>query len=128
LALAEAAVQGIELEAWNKMIPSVIYSGKTLYNKIKSGTKTYETANVTARPGNIGATTGLAQRAAFNVPMRIQSGAAIVQGTGDGDSLGRGTGSQWITGDISPVFLFSGKQTLPESKCAISVELSGLVN
>jgi len=108
MALAEAAVQGIELEAWNKMIPSVIYSGKTLYNRIKQGTKTYPTANVTARPGNIGATTGLAQRAAFQIPMRIQSGATIVQGTGDGDSLGRGTGSQWITGDIAPVFLFSG--------------------
>jgi hypothetical protein len=128
MALQEAAVQGIELEAWNKMIPSVIYSGKTLYNKIKSGTKTYETANVTARPGNIGATTGLAQRAAFNVPMRIQSGATIVQGTGDGDSLGRGTGSQWITGDISPVFLFSGCEITYLAQMATAGPKRGLVS
>ena len=128
MALQEAAVQGIELEAWNKMIPSVIYSGKTLYNKIKSGTKTYETANVTARPGNIGATTGFAQRAAFNVPMRIQSGATIVQGTGDGDSLGRGTGSQWITGDISPVFLFSGCEITYLAQMATAGPKRGLVS
>lgn len=128
MALQEAAVQGIELEAWNKMIPSVIYSGKTLYNRIKKGTKTYETANVTARPGNIGATTGLAQRAAFNVPMRIQSGATIVQGTGDGDSLGRGTGSQWITGDISPVFLFSGCEITYLAQMATAGPKRGLVS
>jgi hypothetical protein len=128
MALAEAAVQGIELDAWNKIIPSVIYSGKTLYNRIKRGTKTYPTANVTARPGNIGATTGLAQRSAFNVPMRIQSGATIVQGTGDGDSLGRGTGSQWVTGDISPVFLFSGCEITYLAQMATAGPKRGLVS
>ena len=128
MALAEAAVQGIELEVWNKMIPSVIFSGKTLYNRIKQGTKTYPTANVTARPGNIGATTGLAQRAAFQVPMRVQSGATIVQGTGDGDSLGRGTGSQWITGDIAPVFLFSGCEITYLAQMATAGPKRGLVS
>lgn len=106
--LLEAAVEGIELESWAKMIPDLVYSGKTLYNRLKSGAKTYPTANVTAAPGNIAATTGIAQRPAFRVPMRVQSGATIVQGTGDGDSLGRGTGSQWISGDLQPVFLFAG--------------------
>lgn len=128
MALAEAAVQGIELESWNKMIASTIYSGKTLYNRIKKGTKTYETANVTARPGNIGATTGLAQRSAFQVPMRIQSGATIVQGTGDGDSLGRGTGSQWITGDIAPVFLFSGCEITYLAQMATAGPKRGLIS
>jgi hypothetical protein len=106
--LDEAAVQGIELESWNKMIPDLMYTGKTLYTRIKKGVKTYPVANVTAAPGNIGGTTGLAQRPAFRVPVRVQSGAAIGQGTGDGDSLGRGSGSQWTAGDISPVFLFAG--------------------
>lgn len=105
MALQEAAVQGIELEAWAKMIADPIYTAKTLYQRFKSGTKTYPTANITARPNTAGS---LSQRPAFQVPMRIQSGAAIQQGTGDGDSLGRGTGSYWISGDISPVFLFSG--------------------
>ena len=40
--------------------------------------------------------------------MRIQSAAAITQGTGNGDGLGRGSQSQWVSGDIAPVFLFSG--------------------
>lgn len=106
--LQEAAVEGIELEAWMKQIPDLIGIFKTLYNRVKSSVKSYPTAYVTAAPGNIGATTGVAQRPAFRVPMRVQSGSAIVQGTGDGDSLGRGTGSQWISGDISPVFVFAG--------------------
>ena len=103
--LLEAAVQGIELESWSKMIHDLVYSGKTLYNRFKNGTKTYPTANITAAPNTAGS---LSQRPAFRVSVRVQSGAAIVQGTGDGDSLGRGTGSQWISGDIAPIFLFSG--------------------
>jgi hypothetical protein len=106
--LDEAAVQGVELESWSKMIPDLMYDGKTLYTRMKKGTKTYPTANVTAAPGNVGGTAGLAQRPAFRVPVRVQSGSTIVQGTGDGDSLGRGTGSAWTAGDISPVFLFAG--------------------
>jgi hypothetical protein len=38
----------------------------------------------------------------------MQSGAAIFQATGNGDSLGRGTGSLWVSGDISPIGLFAG--------------------
>jgi|HubBroStandDraft_1064217.scaffolds.fasta_scaffold00161_52 hypothetical protein len=106
--LDEAAVQGIELESWAKMIPDLMYDGKTLYTRMKKGTKTYPVANITAAPGNVGTNTGIAQRPAFRVPVRVQSGAAIGQGTGDGDSLGRGSASQWISGDIQPIFLFSG--------------------
>jgi len=106
--VAEAAVEGIELEAYMKQIPDLIGKFKTLYNKIKGAVKTYPTAYITAAPGNIGATTGVAQRPAFRVPMRIQSGSPIQQNTGDGDSLGRGTGSQWVSGDIQPVFVVGG--------------------
>jgi hypothetical protein len=106
--LQEAAVEGIELEAWMKQVADLIGTFKTLYNRIKSSVKSYPTAYITAAPGNVGATTGLAQRPAFRVPMRIQAGSPIVQGTGDGDSLGRGTGSQWVSGDIQPVFVFAG--------------------
>ena len=39
--------------------------------------------------------------------MRIQGGAPITQGTGNGDSLGRGTGSQWVGMALSPVIFYS---------------------
>lgn len=38
----------------------------------------------------------------------MQSGAAIFQATGNGDALGRGTGSLWVAGDLSPIGLFAG--------------------
>ena len=67
---------------------------------IKKGSKTYPTAVTTAA--------GQVARPAFRVPFRVQSGAAIFQATGNGDSLGRGTGSQWLAGDLSPIGLFGG--------------------
>ena len=122
--LDEAAVQGIELESWAKQIPDLVYSGKTLYNRFKSGTKTYPTANVTAAPAVGG---GTSQRPAFRVPMYIQSGATIVQGTGDGDSLGRGPGSQWVSGDIAPVFLFAGCEITYLTQMATAGKNRGMV-
>ena len=125
--LDEAAVQGIELESWAKMIPDLMYDGKTLYTRFKKGTKTYPVANVTAAPGNVGATTGIAQRPAFRVPVRVQSGATIVQGTGDGDSLGRGSGSQWVSGDIAPIFLFAGCEITYLTQIATNGKNRGMV-
>jgi len=98
--LAEAAVEAVELENFAKGIPDYVYKGRTVYNLFKKGSKTYPTANITQAGG--------VTRPAFRVPMRIQSGAAIFQATGNGDALGRGTGSQWIAGDLSPVGLFAG--------------------
>lgn len=122
--LNEAAVQGIELESWQKMIPDLVYSGKTLYNRIKKGVKTYPTANITASPNTAGS---LSQRPAFRVPVRVQSGATIVQGTGDGDSLGRGTGSLWISGDIAPIFLFSGCEITYLTQMATAGKNRGMI-
>ena len=73
---------------------------ETLYGFFKKGSKTYPTA-VTTQAGGVA-------RPAFRIPVRMQSGAAIFQATGNGDSLGRGTGSLWVAGDLSPVGLFSG--------------------
>jgi hypothetical protein len=98
--LLEAAVEAVELESFAKGIPDLVYKGRTAYNFFKKGSKTYPTANITAAGG--------VTRPAFRVPMRVQSGAAIFQATGNADSLGRGTGSQWIAGDIAPIGLFSG--------------------
>jgi hypothetical protein len=71
-----------------------------MYNFFKKGAKTYPTANITAAGGTT--------RPAFRIPFRVQSGAAITQQTGDGDGLVRGTGSKWLSGDLSPVGLFAG--------------------
>jgi hypothetical protein len=122
--LDEAAVQGIELESWSKQITDLVYSGKTLYNRFRSGAKTYPTANVTASPNTSGV---LSQRPAFRVPMYVQSGAAITQGTGDGDSLGRGTGSQWISGDIAPIFVFTGCEITYLTQMATAGKNRGMV-
>jgi hypothetical protein len=122
--LDEAAVQGIELESWAKMIPDLVFSGKTLYNRFKNGAKTYPTANITAAPNTAGA---LSQRPAFRIPMRVQSGATIVQGTGDGDPLGRGSGSQWVSGDIAPVFLFAGCEITYLTQMATAGKNRGMI-
>src|SRR5262249_45635877 len=98
--VAEAAVEAVELESFAKGIQNLPYKDRTLYGFFKKGTKTYPTA-VTTQAGGVA-------RPAFRIPMRIQSGAAIFQATGNGDSLGRGTGSQWLSGDLTVVGLFAG--------------------
>jgi hypothetical protein len=98
--LAEAAVEAVELENFAKGIPDLVYKGHTVYNFFKKGAKSYPTAVTTQAGGTA--------RPAFRIPVRIQSGAAIFQATGNGDALGRGTGSQWVGGDLSPIGLFAG--------------------
>ena len=98
--LAEAAVEAVELEAFAKGIPNLVYKSQTIYNFMKKGAKTYPTAVTTQAGGTA--------RPAFRIPVRIQSGAAIFQATGNGDALGRGTGSLWVGGDLSPIGLFAG--------------------
>ena len=98
--LQEAAVQAVELENFAKGIPDLVPHFQTIYNLFKKGSKTYPTAVTTAAGG--------VQRPAFRIPFRVQSGAAIFQVTGDGDALQRGTGSQWLAGDQTPIGLFSG--------------------
>lgn len=98
--VAEAAVEAVELEAFAKGIPDFVYKSRTAYNFFKKGSKTYPTA-VTTQAGGVA-------RPAFRIPVRMQSGAAIFQATGNGDALGRGTGSLWVSGDLSPIGLFSG--------------------
>lgn len=98
--LAEAAVEAVELENFAKGIPDLVFKGHTIYNFIKKNSKTFPTA-VTTQAGGVA-------RPAFRIPVRMQSGAAIFQATGNGDALGRGTGSLWVAGDISPIGLFAG--------------------
>ena len=99
--VAQAAVEAVELEAWDSRIRDLVYKDKeSVYNFFKQRSKTFPTAVTTARGGTA--------RPAFFIPTRMQSGAAIFQGTGDGDALPRGTGSLWISGDLSPIFVGAG--------------------
>ena len=50
---------------------------------------------------------GGTQRASFRIPFRVQAGAAITQGTGNADSMLRGSGSQWASFALAPVYLFN---------------------
>lgn len=103
--VGQAAVGGIELQQWAKIIQDPIYFAETLYERFKTGAKTYPTANVQTGP-DINANS--ISIPTFQIPMRIQSGSGITQVTGDGDSLGRGSGSTWIHGNIAPVVYSSG--------------------
>jgi hypothetical protein len=89
----------VELEAFAKEIPDLIYHGTTAYSLFKNEATKVPVSNITAG----GATT----RASFRVPFRVQAGAGISQGTGDADSMLRGSGSKWVSFVLSPVYVFN---------------------
>ena len=97
--LLETAVQSIEIEAFSQDIPDLVFSGTTAYSMFKKKAKTVQVANVTAGGG--------VTRPAYRVPFRVQSGAAIAQGTGNADAIGRGTGSQYQDFAVSPIYVSS---------------------
>jgi len=97
--LVESAVEAVELEAFSKDIPDLIFKGTTAYSLFKNRATTIPVSNVTAAGG--------VTRPSFRVPFRAQAGAAIAQGTGDASSLLRGTGSSWQDFALSPIFLFN---------------------
>ena len=97
--LVESAVEAIELDAFSKRIPDLVPHDETLYGFLKSNATTIPISNITAAGG--------VPRPSFRVPFRAQAGAAISQGTGNADSLGRGTGSTWAAFALSPVFFYS---------------------
>ena len=118
--LQEAAVEAVELENFAKGIPDLVYKGHTVYNLFKKGSKTYPTAVTTQAGGTA--------RPAFRIPVRIQSGAAIFQATGNGDALPRGTGSNWVGGDISPIGLFAGCEITYLARIATQGPKRGLIS
>lgn len=118
--LAEAAVQAIELDAFAKDIPDMIAHGDTLYTLMKKNATTIPISNVTAAGGQT--------RPSFRVPMRLQAGAGITQGTGNGDSLGRGSGSQWAGFALSPVFVFNVCEITYLARIATEGRKRGLFN
>lgn len=77
-------------------------------------------SNVTAAGG--------VTRPSFRIPFRAQAGAAIVQGTGNADSLLRGSGSQWAAFAVSPVFFFNVCELSFLSRIATEGRKRGLFN
>jgi len=99
MALLEAAVEAVELDAFAKEIPDLVFHGTTAYSLFK--------AEATKIPVSNQSNAGGTQRASFRVPFRVQSGAGISQGTGNADSMLRGSGSQWASFALAPVYLFN---------------------
>jgi hypothetical protein len=97
--LLEAAVESIEIEAFAEKIPDLVYHGTTTYSLFKKSAHTVKVSNETAAGGTV--------RPSFRVPFRVQGGAAPAQGTGNADSLYRGSGSQWAAFAIAPVFVYN---------------------
>lgn len=118
--LAESAVEAIELDAFSKEIPSLIPFDKTLYGEFKNNATVVPVSNITAAGG--------VTRPSFRVPMRVQAGAAIAQGTGNGDSLGRGTASQWAAFALSPVFFYNVCELTFLARIATEGRKRGLFN
>jgi hypothetical protein len=118
--LAEAAVEAIELDAFSKDIPDLIPMDDTLYGFFKNNATIIPVSNVTAAGG--------VTRPSFRVPMRIQAGAAINQGTGNADSLGRGTGSQWAAFALSPVFFYNTCEITFLARISTEGQKRGLFN
>jgi len=99
MALLEAAVEAVELDAFAKEIPDLVFHGTSAYSMFK--------AEATKIPVSNQSNAGGVQRPSFRVPFRVQAGAAISQGTGNSDSMNRGTGSQWASFALAPVYLFN---------------------
>lgn len=118
--LAEAAVQAIELEAFAKDIPDLIPQNTTLYGKFKKNATTIPISNVTQAGG--------ITRPSFRIPMRIQAGGATIQGTGNADSILRGTGSQWAGFAVSPIFCYNPCEITFLSRIATEGRKRGLFN
>lgn len=118
--LQESAVQAIELDAFSKDIPDLIAHDDSVYSFFKNNATIIPVSNVTAAGG--------VTRPSFRVPMRIQAGAAISQGTGNADSLGRGSGSQWAAFALSPVFYYSVCEITFLSRIATEGRKRGLFN
>lgn len=98
-ALLEAAVEAVEIDAFAKEIPDLVFHGTTAYSLFKA-----EATNI---PVSNQSNAGGVQRPSFRVPFRVQGGSSIAQGTGNADSMGRGTGSQWASFALAPVYLFN---------------------
>lgn len=118
--VVEAAAEAVELEAFSKDIPSLIPKGTTGYSLFKNRATTIPISNVTQAGG--------VTRPSFRVPFRPQGGAAIQQGTGDANSMLRGSGSSWDSFAASPVIVFNVCEISYLAQAATQGKARGLFN
>lgn len=84
--------------------------------------------HATSIPVSYATAAGGVQRPSFRAPVRIQAGAPVAQGTGNADSMFRGSGSQWIGYAASPVFFISVCEISFLSRIATEGRKRGLFN
>lgn len=93
------AVESVEVEQFAEKIPDLVYHGTTTYSLFKKSAHQVKVSNQT--------TAGGTARPSFRIPFRVQGGSAPAQGTGNADSLYRGSGSQWASFAVAPVFIYN---------------------
>lgn len=116
----ESAVEAVEIEAFSTEIPSLIPMSKTLYSLAKD--------RFTSVPCSFQTYANGASRPSFRVPFRVQGGAAIQQGTGDGNALGLGNMSVWQDFCLSPVWNFAVNQMTHLAQLAVNGKKRGLIS
>jgi hypothetical protein len=116
----ESAVQSVELEAFSTEIPSLIPRSKTLYALAQD--------LFTKVPVSVQTLGGSTVRPSFRVPFRVQGGAYVSQGTGDGSSLGRGNASVWQDFVLSPVWHYAVNEITHLSQLAVNGKKRGLIS
>lgn len=116
----EAAVESVEIEAFATEIPSLIPLSKSLYSLAQ--------ARFTKVPVSFQTMGGSITRPSFRVPFRAQGGAAISQGTGNGDSLGRGNASVWGDFTLSPVWHYAVNEITHLAQLATNGRKRGLIS
>lgn len=116
----EAAYEAVELESVITLIPSLIPRDTTLYGQFMDNAQKVPVSNATAGGGVV--------RPSMRGPFRPQAGGAIFIGTGDNDSLGLGTDSQYQAFALSPVFHFGVTQISHLAQVAMEGRKRGLFN
>ena len=79
-------------------------------------------------PVSFQTTGGTTTRPSFRVPFRVQGGAFVSQGTGNGDSLGRGNMSIWNDFVLSPVWHYAVNEVTHLSQLAVNGKKRGLIS
>lgn len=116
----EAAVTSVEVEAFATKIPSLIPMSKSLYALAKD--------RFTNVPVSFTTTGGATTRPSFRVPYRVQGGAYISQGTGNGDALGRGNASIWNDFVLSPIWHYAVNEITTLAQLATNGKKRGLIS
>ncbi len=116
----EAAVTSVEVEAFATKIPSLIPMSKSLYALAKD--------RFTNVPVSFTTTGGATTRPSFRVPFRVQGGAYISQGTGNGDSMGRGNASIWNDFVLSPIWHYAVNEITTLAQLATNGKKRGLIS